>query len=163
MSLVCDARYQVSFYLRQVGPVLKHCKVPKHYDQYCLKSFVLCCICKWLLTFLEKAFVWLKEVSCITKLPISKVESFMKSNLNLNHICEVKFTQVHYIWSFEVAGLLYILTKKRKGFEVEKVKLREVWVELWPKICLLRQFRTKYLQESKEIQENCGGLEKFHI
>ena len=54
----------------------------------------------------------------------------MKSNLNLNHICEVKFTQVHYIWSFEVAGLLYILTKKRKGFEVEKVKLREVWVEL---------------------------------
>ena len=26
-------RYQVSFYLWQIGPVLKHCKVPKSYDQ----------------------------------------------------------------------------------------------------------------------------------
>ena len=29
------SRHQVSFYLWQIEPVLKHCKVPKHYDQDC--------------------------------------------------------------------------------------------------------------------------------
>ena len=32
---VCSTRYQASFYLWQLGPVLKHCKVPKYYDQDC--------------------------------------------------------------------------------------------------------------------------------
>ena len=30
---VCCTRYQVSFYLWRLGPVLKHCKVPKYYNQ----------------------------------------------------------------------------------------------------------------------------------
>ena len=28
-------------FLRQLGPIIKHCKVPKYYDQYCLKNFLL--------------------------------------------------------------------------------------------------------------------------
>ena len=37
-------RYQVSFYLYQMGPLLKHSKVPKYYDQDYLKIFFLLCI-----------------------------------------------------------------------------------------------------------------------
>ena len=32
---VCYARYHVSFYLWLIGSVLKHCKVPKFYEQDC--------------------------------------------------------------------------------------------------------------------------------
>ena len=32
---VCYTRYHVSFYLWLIRPVLKHCKVPKYYDQDC--------------------------------------------------------------------------------------------------------------------------------
>ena len=37
---VWHTKYQVSFYLWQIGPVLKHCKVPKHVRD-CLKVFLL--------------------------------------------------------------------------------------------------------------------------
>ena len=32
---VCYTRYEVSFCLWRIGPVLKHCKVPKYYNQDC--------------------------------------------------------------------------------------------------------------------------------
>ena len=32
---VCYTRFHVSFYLWLIGSVLKHCKVPKYYDQDC--------------------------------------------------------------------------------------------------------------------------------
>ena len=35
LYLVCYTRYHVSFYLWLIGSVLKHCKVPKYYDQDC--------------------------------------------------------------------------------------------------------------------------------
>ena len=38
---VCYTRYHVWFYLWLIGYVLKHCKVPKYYDQGCLKNFFL--------------------------------------------------------------------------------------------------------------------------
>ena len=41
MYQVCYTRYHVSFYLWLIGSVLKHCKVPKYYDQDCLKLFFL--------------------------------------------------------------------------------------------------------------------------
>ena len=40
MQQVCYARYQVSFYLWLFGPVLNYKKVPKYYDQDCLKTFL---------------------------------------------------------------------------------------------------------------------------
>ena len=35
---VSYTRYQVSFTCEEIGPVLKHCKVPKNYDQDCSKG-----------------------------------------------------------------------------------------------------------------------------
>ena len=35
MYQVCYTRYHVSFYLWLIGSVLRHCKVPKYYDQDC--------------------------------------------------------------------------------------------------------------------------------
>ena len=35
MKEVCYTRYQVSFYLRWIGSLLKYYKVPKYYDHDC--------------------------------------------------------------------------------------------------------------------------------
>ena len=34
----CGTRYHLSFYLWLIESGLKHCKVPKYYDQDCLKG-----------------------------------------------------------------------------------------------------------------------------
>ena len=39
MYQVCYTIYHVSFYLWLIGSFLKHCKVPKYYEQDCLKFF----------------------------------------------------------------------------------------------------------------------------
>ena len=69
-----------SFYLLWIGYVLKYCKVPKYYDQDCLKIFFCSLHFQWWLKFLEKVLISLKNVISIKKIPISKVESSLKSN-----------------------------------------------------------------------------------
>ena len=39
---VCNTKYQVSFYLWRIGPVLKHCKVPKYYYRDCRVCIIYC-------------------------------------------------------------------------------------------------------------------------
>ena len=73
--LVGYTRYQGSFYLRRIEPILKRYKVSKYYDQDCMKIF--------------------QKVSSVKKLPISNVESFLKSNFDLNKICKIVLTQNH--------------------------------------------------------------------
>ena len=41
MYQVCYTKYHVSFYLWLIGSVLKHRKVPKYYEQDCLKFLFL--------------------------------------------------------------------------------------------------------------------------
>ena len=36
---VCCTKNDISFYLLLIGSVLKHCKLPKYYDQDFLKNF----------------------------------------------------------------------------------------------------------------------------
>ena len=38
---VCFTSYQISFYLWWIVSVVKYCKIPKYYDQDCLKIFFL--------------------------------------------------------------------------------------------------------------------------
>ena len=45
--------------------------------------------------FLEKVLVLLIKIISSKKLPISKVESFLKSNFYLNQICKTVLTQNH--------------------------------------------------------------------
>ena len=33
LARISDTRYQLSFYLRRIGPMINRCKVPKYYDQ----------------------------------------------------------------------------------------------------------------------------------
>ena len=101
----------------------------------------------------------LKTLSSIKDLPISKVESFLQSNFDLNQICETMLTQNHYIWSFKTTESLYNMIKSwRKALKLwkmfEKIERWGDQDELWSKICLLTQFRTKYLNQSREIQWN---------
>ena len=55
---VSDCRYQIPLYLWWIEPVLKCCKVPKYYDQHCLKTFLLA-------STLSKILIWLKKDNSI--------------------------------------------------------------------------------------------------
>ena len=46
---------------------------------------------------------------------------------------------------------------------VIRLRFEGDWAKLRPKICLLRQFWAKYLEQSREIQKNWTGQEKFDI
>ena len=46
--------------------------------------------------------------------------------------------------------LLYIFIEVHRN--VKKLELEGDWAELGPKICLLRQFPTKYLEQNEVIQ-----------
>ena len=72
-------RYQITFYLRLIGPVIKHCKGPKYYAQDCLKFFFLHSTLSMLIQVSAKSAHSAQKVSSIQKLPISKFESFLKS------------------------------------------------------------------------------------
>ena len=45
----------------------------------------------------------------------------------------------------------------------KKLELQGDWAELGPKICLLGQSQTKYLEQNGVIQQNWTGKEKFGI
>ena len=77
---VCYTRYQVSFYLKWIGSLL-YCKVRKHYDHDCLKIFFLIFTIPMVIKISEKMAIWLKNFTSIKKLPITKVESYLKWNL----------------------------------------------------------------------------------
>ena len=82
---VCYARYHVSFYLRLIGSVLKHCKVLKYYDQDCLKIFFLLSTFPMMIEISrKKMLIWFKKVISVKKLPASKSESFLESTFDLN-------------------------------------------------------------------------------
>ena len=60
-------------------PVLKYCKVLKYYDQDSLKIFFSAStLLMMIFKFLKKVLICFKKVISMTKLPISKVESFCK-------------------------------------------------------------------------------------
>ena len=98
-------------------------------------------------TLWKKCSFCSKNVSSIKKLLISKAESFVKSNFDINQICKTVFTQSHYIWNFGATDWHFVFFKRLvKYFEVmeniKKLKFEGDWDELWPKICLLRQSGT---------------------
>ena len=54
-----------------------------------------------------------EKVSSIKKLPLSKVESFLKSNFDQNQTCKIAHGQNHYIWNFNATRFLYIFITKK--------------------------------------------------
>ena len=44
---------------------------------------------------MERVLIWLKEVSYIKELPISKVKSFLKTNFVLNQMWKIVLTYIH--------------------------------------------------------------------
>ena len=53
MYHVWDTRYHVPFYLWLIGSVLRHCKVPKYYDQDCSS------------TLTPDSLLFFKQLSCV--------------------------------------------------------------------------------------------------
>ena len=109
----------------------------------------------FLSTFLKKVLIWLKNVTCIKKMPISKVESFLNSNFwpkpnmknsactkPLNLEFERDWIALYFYWSaYKCFGVIKT---------VKKLELQRDWAKLGPNICLLRQSQTKYLQQSSK-------------
>ena len=120
----------------------------------------------WRFKFLEKALIWLKNLSSIRNQPVSKAEDFLKSNFDLNQICQIVLTQSHWIWGFKKTELLYIFIKgRRKALKLWKMSKIEVWRRLGQvmnKNLCTQTFPDKYLEQSKEIN-NWTGLKNFDI
>ena len=91
--------------------------------------------------------VWPKKVSLIKKLPVSKLESFLKSNFDLNQTWKIVLTQNHKIWNFNATELLDILINDRrkalqfckrsklgrvmtKNIIVQKTHGQNIWIEV---------------------------------
>ena len=53
-----------------------------------------------MIKYLEKVLSWIKNVNFIKKMPVSKVESFLKSNYDLNQICKIVLTLQHLVHLF---------------------------------------------------------------
>ena len=134
-------------------------KVPKYYDQniipkYCVEFQNIMTKIVWNLFFLlstlpmmiqisEKVLIWLKKANFIKKPPVSKRESFWKSNFDQKLIYKtinfVILTQLdRFIFSLKIKEVLWSYRKS------QKLKFEENWEELWQKICLFRHFWTKY-------------------
>ena len=96
------------FYLRLKGQLLKHCKIPKYFDQDCLKVLFFPSTLPMMIQFLENMIISVKNVSPLKKLPISKSESFLESIFELNQISNMLLTQIHEIWKCYGIDLLYI-------------------------------------------------------
>ena len=55
----------------------------------------------------------LKKIK-LKKLPVSKIESLLKSGFNLNQMCEIVVIDNCEIWNFNATWVLYIFVKYRK-------------------------------------------------
>ena len=77
-------RYHVSFYLRLIGSVVKHCKILKNYDQGCLKTFFLLFTLLMMIQISRKKYAILVQKSSAKKLPISNSERFLEAIFDLN-------------------------------------------------------------------------------
>ena len=122
VNQVCYTRCQVSFYLWWIGSVLKYFKVPKYYDQDYLKIFFLLSTLPMMIQISGKSAHLAQKCYFYQKLPISKVESFLKSNF----------------WP--------------KSNTQNIAYTKPLNLELGPKICLLRQSRLKHLEQNGVIQ-----------
>ena len=89
---VCGSRYQVWFYLWLIRPMLRRCKVLKYYYQDSLVFIYL--FIYFLLSTNDDWSFWKKLSFDSKKLVLSKseVESFLKSNFDLNKVCEILLT-----------------------------------------------------------------------
>ena len=82
---VCYTRYHVLFYLLLIRSVLKHCKVPKYYNQDCLKIFFLLSELPMMIQISgKKCSFGSKKLVLAKKIPISNGESFLESFFDLN-------------------------------------------------------------------------------
>ena len=67
----------------------------------------------------KKGLIWLKKVSSIKKQPIRTVESFLKSNFELNQTFKMVLPQNLEIWNLNRNVLIYIhITKNKKTFQL---------------------------------------------
>ena len=138
---VCYTGYQVPFYLWWMEPVLKYCKVLKYYDQDSLKIFFSAStLLMMIFKFLKKVLICFKKVISMTKLPISKVESFCKwyssPKSNKQKKCLHKTIK---IGSLTELTTFIVLLKNREMLWSYRKCWKEDWVELRPKPYLLRQ------------------------
>ena len=81
---ICYTKCQVSFYLWLIGLVLKHCKVLKYYDHYCLKMYIFPTTLPMMIQFFGGSAYLAQKNKTIRNLPIIKVVRFLKPNLALN-------------------------------------------------------------------------------
>ena len=85
----------VSFY-SQFGPVQKFQNVPKYKDRDCLKTFLLVSTFSMMVQQSRKGIHFGSKMSVLSKKQlIGKIESFQKSNFDLDQIYKIVLRQNH--------------------------------------------------------------------
>ena len=122
---------------------------------------------QWSIMFLKKkGLIWLKKVSSIKKLPIRTVESFLKSNFELNQTFKMVLPQNLEIWNLNRNVLIYIHFTKNKRKTFQLWEMSKTWRELdqvLTKKLLTETIPEKIFEKSIEIQYNRTRIESFGI
>ena len=122
---------------------------------------------QWSIMFLKKkGLIWLKKVSSIKKLPIRTVESFLKSNFELNQTFKMVLLQNLEIWNLNRNVLIYIHFTKNKRKTFQLWEMSKTWRELdqvLTKKLLTETIPEKIFEKSIEIQYNRARIESFGI
>ena len=140
---VSYTRYHVSSYLWLIGQILEHCKVPKYYDQSFLKSFFLLSTLPAMIQISGKYSHLAQKIDFCHNTTnkwgrkVSRVNFWSKLNTQNTAYTKPFNTEFQRNWP-----ALYFPKRLWKCFHNiqndKKLKLEEEWVELRPKICLLR-------------------------
>lgn len=122
---------------------------------------------QWSIMFLKKkGLIWLKKVSSIKKQPIRTVESFLKSNFELNQTFKMVLPQNLEIWNLNRNVLIYIHITKNKRKTFQLWEMSKTWRELdqvLTKKLLTETIPENIFEKSIEIQYNRTRIESFGI
>ena len=125
-------RYQFWFYLWRIGPVVKHCKVPKNYGQDCLEIFLLLSTLPAMIQtsgknahLAQKSYFYQKSTN-----KISKLEFWYKTNMRIKTYAKLLNFEFLRSWL-----TLYFYYRLEKYFEiivnVKVLKFEGDWTTLW--------------------------------
>lgn len=101
--------------------MLKRCKIPKYSHEDCLKIFLLLFTLSVIIQVSWKNIPLAKNISSTKKLPINKIQSFLKSDVDLNQTYKTVLTQKHQIWNLNVTKFfLYCHERQDKSLFITK-------------------------------------------
>ena len=115
----------------QIANVLKHCKGRKYYVQDCWKILFCSLHFQQWFKFLEKTLIWMKGISTVKNLPISKISIFLKSNFDLKQMCKKRLRKtIKFGFLMHLSCFIVSIKIRSELWMYRKFQIIEVWITL---------------------------------